>query len=70
MITILTYFWILRIIKFFKLLSLLRKVAHEAEKLLDIPETIYTNETTYSKNPQDILGHRKRLAESILKLKE
>jgi hypothetical protein len=47
-----------------------RDLARQAEQLLDIPETLYTNETTYSKNPQDILAHRKKLAEYILKLKE
>lgn len=47
-----------------------RKIAREAEKLLAIPETIFTNETTYSKNPQDILSYRKQLAGFILELKD
>ena len=38
----------------------------EARKLLEIPEYIYADEKTYSKNPIDILEHRKKLAESIL----
>ena len=42
-----------------------RKIAKEAKELLNIPESIYANETTYSKNPQDILNYRKRLAEYI-----
>jgi len=36
--------------------------------MLTIPETIYTNETTYSKNPLDIINYRKQLAEYILLL--
>ena len=38
----------------------------EARKLLEIPEYIYADEKTYSKNPIDILEYRKKLAESIL----
>jgi hypothetical protein len=45
------------------------KVLEEARQLLDIPEQIYTNEQTYSKNPRDILEYRQKVAESILKLK-
>lgn len=45
-----------------------KDIAREAEKLLTVPREIYTNETTYSKNPQDILAYRKKLAEYILKL--
>ena len=41
----------------------------EAKKLLEIPQTIYTDEKTYSKNPQDMLEYRKKIAEAILKLK-
>ena len=45
-----------------------KNMALEAGKLLAIPQSIYTNETTYSKNPQDILAYRKLLAEYIQKL--
>ncbi|MFC2125306.1 glycoside hydrolase domain-containing protein [Bacteroidota bacterium] len=45
-----------------------KKIAKEADDMLNIPETIYTNETTYSKNPQEILNYRKQLAEYILEL--
>lgn len=47
-----------------------KSIAKEAEKLLVIPESIYTNETTYTKNPADILSYRKQLADYIEKLKE
>ncbi|MGL4852302.1 MAG: DUF4091 domain-containing protein, partial [Phocaeicola sp.] len=39
-----------------------------AKKLLEIPESIYTNEQSYNKDPQAILAYRKRLAEAILSL--
>jgi len=47
-----------------------KKKTGKARELLSIPEYIYTNETTYSKNPQDILTFRKKLAEQIVKLKK
>ena len=45
------------------------KIAKEARELLNIPVTIYTDETTYSKNPQDIIKYREKLADYIIKLK-
>ncbi len=45
-----------------------RDTAREAEALLDIPRSIYTDETTYSKNPRDMLEYRKKVAEYIQKL--
>ena len=45
-----------------------KKVAGEASGLLNLPESIYTNETTYTKNPQDILEYRKKIAEYIVLL--
>ena len=39
-----------------------------AKELLQIPQSIYTNEKTYNKDPQVLLEYRKKLAESILKL--
>ncbi len=44
------------------------KMAGEAKSLLTIPQTIYTNETTYSKNPQDMLEYRKKVAGYIVAL--
>jgi hypothetical protein len=44
------------------------KLSREATDLLIIPQRIYTNETTYSKNPQDILEYRKKIAEYIISL--
>ena len=41
------------------------RLAEDALKALLLPPTIYTNETTYSKNPQDILNYRKKIAEYI-----
>ncbi len=46
------------------------KTINEARKLLTIPEDIYVDEKTYSKNPQDILEYRKRIADYILTLKK
>lgn len=46
-----------------------KAVIAEAKKLLEIPGNIYTDEKTYSKNPQDMLEYRKKVAASILKLK-
>lgn len=43
--------------------------ASKAKRLLQIPESIYTNETTYNKDPQVLLKYRKKLAEAILSLK-
>ncbi len=40
----------------------------EATQLLAFPDRIYTNETTYTKDPQDILGYRKQIAEHIVML--
>jgi hypothetical protein len=37
-------------------------LAKEAGKLLEIPKNIYTDEKTYSKNPQDMLEYRKKIA--------
>lgn len=45
------------------------KVEADIKQLLIIPEYIYTNEKTYSKNPQNILEYRKNIAESIEYLK-
>lgn len=42
----------------------------EARKLLEIPEYIYADEKTYSKNPNDILEYRKKIAEAILLIKK
>lgn len=47
-----------------------KKIAQEARELLSIPKNIYTNETTYTKNPQDILEYRKKLAEKIIMLQD
>lgn len=46
-----------------------KAAVREAMQLLTIPPDIYTDEKTYSKNPQDMLNYRKRIAESILKIK-
>ena len=45
-----------------------KRIAKEASKLLTIPASIFTNESTYSKNPLDILNYRKKLAEYIVLL--
>lgn len=45
-----------------------RKLVDEARELLTIPEVIYSDEKTYSKNPQDLLEYRIKLAEYIIKL--
>ncbi len=45
------------------------KLAKEAKQMLVIPESIYRDEKTYSKNPQDVLEYRKKVAGMILKLK-
>lgn len=42
----------------------------EAKALLTIPQTIYTDEKTYNKDPQAMLKHRKKIAEAILKLQK
>lgn len=41
----------------------------EAVELLSIPKNIYTDEKTYTKNPQDLLEYRKRIAKQIMMLK-
>jgi hypothetical protein len=43
-------------------------LAAKAKELLSIPASIYTDEKTYSKNPQDVLNYRKKLAEMIVSL--
>ena len=43
---------------------------NKAKRLLQIPESIYTNEKTYNKNPQVLLNYRKKLAEAIISLKK
>ena len=40
----------------------------KAKKLLQIPTSIYTNETTYNKDPQAILKYRQKLAKAILSI--
>lgn len=45
-----------------------KAAVREAKQLLTIPPDIYTDEKTYSKNPQDMLNYRKKIAESILRL--
>ena len=40
----------------------------KAKRLLQIPQSIYTNEQTYNKDPQAILKYRKKLAEAIVSL--
>lgn len=47
-----------------------KSAARKAKQLLTIPSNIYTDEKTYSKNPQDMLRYRKRIAEAILTLRE
>ena len=42
------------------------RIADDAVKMLNIPPPIYTNETTYSKYPHDILNYRKKIAEYIV----
>ena len=44
------------------------KLKREATDALLIPQNIYANEFTYSKNPQDILNYRKKIAEYIVLL--
>jgi hypothetical protein len=46
-----------------------KKLIREATELLSIPKDIYSDEMTYSKNPQDMLNYRKKLAEYIVLLK-
>lgn len=46
-----------------------KAAVREAKKILTIPSNIYSNEKNYSKNPQDMLEYRKKIAEAILKLK-
>lgn len=43
--------------------------ANKAKRLLQIPESIYTNEQTYNKDPQALLKYRKKLAEAIMSFK-
>jgi hypothetical protein len=43
-------------------------LVREAASLLSIPSGIYTDEKTYSKNPEDILLYRRKLADMIVKL--
>jgi len=43
-------------------------LANSAKKLLNIPSSIYTDEKTYTKNPQELLKYRRKLAEFIVKL--
>ena len=45
-----------------------RKPVKEAEKLLDIEGTVFTDGKTYTKNPAVLLEYRKKIAEMILKL--
>lgn len=45
-----------------------RKPVKEAEKLLDIEGTAFTDGKTYTKNPAVLLEYRKKIAEMILKL--
>lgn len=47
-----------------------QKKVDEAKRLLAIPEDIYVDERNYSKNPRLLLEYRKKIAESILKLKK
>ncbi len=42
-----------------------RSLKNRAEKLLKIPTSLYTNETTYSKDPQTILQYRDEVGELI-----
>ena len=44
--------------------------AAKAKKLLQIPTSLYENETTYNKDPQVIIKYRKKLAKAILSLQE
>lgn len=60
----------------FEYLKILERLAGEnprkasaAKRLLQIPESIYKDESHYNKDPQAILQYRKRLAEAILRLK-
>lgn len=46
------------------------KEAKAAQKLLQIPTSIYTDEKTYNKDPQALLNYRKKLAESISNLSD
>ncbi len=43
-------------------------LSEEAAQLLNIPNHIYADEKSYSKNPKEIIEYRKKLAEAILKL--
>jgi hypothetical protein len=43
-------------------------IAKEASAALMIPKSILTDEKTYSKNPQDVLNYRKKIAELIIAL--
>jgi hypothetical protein len=43
-------------------------IAKEAAAALKIPSSILTDEKTYSKNPQDVLNYRKKIAELIIAL--
>lgn len=47
-----------------------KKVAQTAKQWLTIPDRIYADEKTYSKNPKDLLEHRRKLAEYIVLLKD
>ena len=46
------------------------QIAKEAATALEIPRSIYTDEKTYSKNPQDILNYRKKIAGYIMSLSQ
>jgi hypothetical protein len=46
------------------------KIAREASEALVIPKNIYTDEKTYSKNPQDIQNYRKKIAEYVVQLSQ
>jgi hypothetical protein len=46
------------------------RIVKEAGKLLKIPPEIYKDEKTYTKNPQDLIEYRKKLAQYIIDLKK
>ena len=45
-----------------------RKLVKEAEKLLEIEGTVFTDGKIFTKNPAVLLEYRKKIAEMILKL--
>ncbi|WP_299577381.1 glycoside hydrolase domain-containing protein [uncultured Sunxiuqinia sp.] len=47
-----------------------KKLANEAKQLLELPAGIISDEKTYSKNPQDLLEYRRKLARYIELLQE